>query len=233
MGWCSYHAEHYKRSGKNRVVDRKAECDAYFMDGLNKGHFKVLKSSMVGTTYYAAVKSLKKAIKDKQGNIEYVDLPENEQGVWAAIFLTSTDMKDYYNFSYKDMDETCGPCHNECPISILKLLTKTESKYANDWRQACWDYHNKKKNNLNDISKLRVGSKVKFVANGKEYIMRKEFGCAHLVNGKLQRIDTKWTNGINRATTRCIKSWGYEVLHSATKEEEKILREQKIKMLNI
>ena len=233
MGWTSYRAEHYKRSGKNRVVDRKAECDAYFMEGLNKGHFKVLKSTMVGSTYYAAVKSLKKAIKDKQGNIEYVYLPENEQGVWAAIFLTSTDMKDYYNFSYKDMDETCGPCHNECPVSILKLLTKTESKYANDWRQACWDYHSKKKNNLNDISKLRVGSKVKFVANGKEYIMRKEFGCAHLVNGKLKRIDTKWTNGINRSTTRCIKSWGYEVLHSATKGEEKILREQRIKMLNI
>lgn len=233
MGWTSYRAEHYKWSGKNRIVDRKAECDAYFMEGLNRGHFKVLKSAMVGSTYYAAVKLLKKAIKDEQGNTQYVDLPENEQDVWAAIFLTSTNMKDYYNFSYKDMDESCGPCHNECPVSILKLLTPTNSEYANRWRKACWDYHNGKKNNKNDISNLRVGSKVKFTANGKEYIMRKEYGCVHLVNGVVKKIDTKWMDGINRATTRCIKSWGYEVIHSATKEEEKILREQRLRNIHI
>lgn len=87
----------------------------------------------------------------------------------------------------------------------------------------------KRKKNTNDISKLRVGSKVKFVANGREYIMRKEYGCVHLYNNKVKRIDTRWTNGINRATTRCIKSWGCEVLHAATKEEEKVLREQRLK----
>lgn len=233
MGWTSYRADHYKWSGKSRIVDRKAECDAYFMEGLNKGHFEVLKSAMVGTTYYAAVKSLKKAITDEQGNFKYVDLSENEQEVWAAIFLTSTDMKDYYNFSYKDMDETCGPCYNECPVGILKLLTPTESKNANDWRNACLEYHKKKKEDVNDISKLRVGSKVKFIANGREYIMRKEYGCAYLMNGKLKKISTRWTNGIANATTKCIKSWGYEVIHAATKEEEAILRKQKLESVGV
>ena len=100
MGWTGYHATHYK----NGKVDRKAECDAYFMEGLNRGHFNVLKSSMVGSTYYAAVSPLKKSNgKDDNGNYIYVDIPENERIVFGVVFLTSTDAKDYYNFSYKDM----------------------------------------------------------------------------------------------------------------------------------
>ena len=65
MGWTEYHASHYK----NGKVDRKAECNAYFLEGLNEGFFDVLKSSMVGSTYYAAVKPLKKSGgKDENGN---------------------------------------------------------------------------------------------------------------------------------------------------------------------
>ena len=55
MGWTSYNAQYYK----NGTVDRKKECDEYWEGGLNRGHFKVLKSTMVGSTYYAAVKILK------------------------------------------------------------------------------------------------------------------------------------------------------------------------------
>lgn len=44
MGWTGYYATHYK----NGKIDRKAECDAYFMEGLNRGNFKVLKSTMKG-----------------------------------------------------------------------------------------------------------------------------------------------------------------------------------------
>ena len=55
MGWTSYHANYYKKNGE---IDRKAECDAYWQEGLKRGHFKVLRSSMVGSTYYAAVKPL-------------------------------------------------------------------------------------------------------------------------------------------------------------------------------
>ena len=58
MGWTEYHATHYKH-GK---IDRKAECDELFNDFMvdknnNRiGKFEVLKSTMVGSTYYAAVK---------------------------------------------------------------------------------------------------------------------------------------------------------------------------------
>lgn len=153
MGWTSYHATHYK----NGKVDRKAECDAYFMEGLNRGNYDILKSSMVGKVYYAAVKPLKKYDKDNDGNQIIVDIPINEQEVIGVVFLTSTDSKDYYNFSYKEMDETVGPCYYDCPKGILDLLTPTNSKWANNWRNKCREQLEKKKN-LNSLNKLPEGT---------------------------------------------------------------------------
>lgn len=154
MGWTSYHATHYK----NGKVDRKAECDSIFNDVMvtmdsNKpiGKFEVLKSSMVGSTYYAAVKRTRFATETE---------PEQVQ-VWAVICLTSTDMKDYFNFSYKDMDESMGPYNYDCPKGILDLLTPTDSEWANNWRQACRE-HYAKKNNPNALNKLPLGSVIQF-----------------------------------------------------------------------
>lgn len=158
MGWTSYHATHYK----NGKIDRKAECDAYFLEGLNRGYFDVLKSAMVGSTYYAAIKPLKQYCMDKDGNHFYVDIPAEEQQVSAVIFLTSTDMKDYFNFSYKDMCESMGPYECDCPKSILDLLSPTDNENANEWRKACYERHaNKKKCKTNSISRLPIGSVIK------------------------------------------------------------------------
>lgn len=147
MGWTSYHATHYK----NGKVDKKAECDAYWIEGLNAGHFEVIKSSMVGNVYYGAIKPL---LKD-------------EQEVFAVVFLTSVDNKDYFNFSYKDMDETMLPYNFDCPIGILNLLSKTDNECALEWRKKCFEKHNEKskeKKNPNSLKNLPVGSKISFVA---------------------------------------------------------------------
>ena len=159
MGWISYHATHYK----NGKIDRKAECDAHFLEGLNRGHFDVLKSSMVGSTYYAAVKPLKRSGgKDENGNYIYVDIPEEEHEVFAAIFLTATDSKDYFNFSYKDMCESMGPYECDCPKNILDLLSPTDNECANEWRKVCYERHaDKKKYKTNSTSRLPVGSVIK------------------------------------------------------------------------
>lgn len=58
--------------------------------------------------------------------------------VFAAVFLLGYAPNDHYNFGYKDMDETVGPYESECPESILKLLTPTDSEYAIKWRERCW-----------------------------------------------------------------------------------------------
>ena len=105
----------------------------------------VLKSALVTfNTYYAAVEHL-----DKATGISYV---------FAVVSLLQYNHNDYYNFGYKDLDETCGPNEVACPKSILKLLTPTEHEYANNWRTACWERHAR----LDRASGLKDGDKVEF-----------------------------------------------------------------------
>lgn len=156
MGWTSMNATYYK----NGRVDRKAECDKIFNDDMVSwgddhrviGKYEVLKSSMVGSTYYAAVKKTKFAT-ETEPELSYV---------FGAICLTSTNMKDYHNFAYKDMDETCGPGYCDCPKGILDLLSPTDNEWANEWRKACYENFTKKKN-PNSFNKLPVGTVVKVV----------------------------------------------------------------------
>ena len=159
MGWTSYHATHYK----NGKVNRKAECDAYFTEGLNEGFYRLEKSTMIGSVYYAAVTGLKRYNEGKKE-----DVPKDEQHTFGVVFLTSVDSKDYYNFSYKDMDETCGPFCYDCPESILKLLSPTTSEFAQKWRNGCRK-HRKLRKALND---LPVGSVIEFerVDGTKRYV---------------------------------------------------------------
>ena len=146
MGWTSYDATNYKINGKGiKVIDKKAECDSLFDD-----KHKVLKSAVVGNVYYAAIEN-------------------DDKEVYAIVILISTSRSDGFNFGYKDMSEFCGPYETKCPKSILKLLTPTDNKWANEWRQKCWDYHNKPK--LKDV---KVGQKIKYkMHNGKEVVLIK------------------------------------------------------------
>lgn len=178
MGWTSYHASYYK----NGKIDRKAECDAYFMEGLNRGHFNVLKSSMVGSTYYAAIqRAVKNVGKNENGEYIYEPIPEDERTTFAVVFLTSTNMKDYYNFAYKDMDEGCGPCQCDCPKGILDILSPTDSKWANDWRQACYENIAKKKSKggfkslpVGTIIKVTMPCETNYFKQGQEVKLQKQ-----------------------------------------------------------
>lgn len=111
-------AVHYKPNGD---VDRKAEVDEIYTTRSTQ----VLKSSMVGATWYGAV----------------LDTSSGEPRVWAGVCLTHTDKRDAYgmNFSYKDMTEDSGPVCTKCPKCILRLLTPTDNAYAREWRRRCWE----------------------------------------------------------------------------------------------
>ena len=124
MGCVSYHVDTDIKNGK-LFFDRKKECDEVLNRGIGKEH-KILKSAMVGSTYYAAVQTPKS---------------DKDYEIWAAIFLTSFDRSLTDNFAYKDMDETMGPStpYCKCPVSILKLLTETTNEAAVEWRKKCWD----------------------------------------------------------------------------------------------
>lgn len=153
MGWTSYLASHYK----NGKVDRKAEMDERYTqhehDGSDYGggtcHYPqmtVLKSAMVGSTYYAAVET------------KYTG---QEPVVWAAICLTSTNWSDGMNFGYKDMDETEHPYQYTCPKGILDLLSETDNENALEWRKKCEEYR-KNKNSPDKLNKLPVGSVIEY-----------------------------------------------------------------------
>lgn len=66
-------------------------------------------------------------------------LPNREIKIEAIVCLMDYMPADYYNFGYKDMGECCGPGESQCPKKILKLLTPTESEYAQAWRERCWE----------------------------------------------------------------------------------------------
>ncbi len=133
---------------KNGRIDRKAECDDRFTWKNDDKKVSVVKSSMVGSTYYGAIK-IEKA---------------EETSVIGVVVMTS---QDGYDIGMNVAEETCGPIKAECPKSILKLLTPTDSEYANKWRKRCWEYHEKKERAKKDkysLKNLPVGTKIDFLA---------------------------------------------------------------------
>lgn len=151
MGWTSYHANNYLSNGK---VDLKAECRNYFTSGLNEGFYEIVKDTMVGNTYYAAAKVLKRYVQETDS---FETLPVEEQKIYAFVVLTSQDTKEYYNFSYKVMDETTGPCYYDC-VGLLKYLSPTNSQYANKWRAEV----RKRADEKNQLNKFPIGTQIKF-----------------------------------------------------------------------
>lgn len=115
MGWDYTHATHYTRTG---AIDRKAEIDELYTWQNDTRKAEVVRSAMVGGTYYAAVK--------------VTILSTGEAETFAAVVLTHTNSRDYFNFGVKTMGESSGPCEDHCPASILSLLSPTDSEYANN-----------------------------------------------------------------------------------------------------
>ncbi len=146
MGWTGYYATHYKRDGS---IDRKAELDYELFTRWygTEGAHELLKSAVVGSTYYAAARS-------QRGN------------VYGLVVLTQTSrkMEDGCNFWYKDMSEDMGPCECDCPLSILKLLSPTDSEYALDWRR-CREKAERKRSPT-ALPNLPIGTRIRFTYNG-------------------------------------------------------------------
>ena len=131
MGWTSEWVDTPFSS-----ADRKARIDRMYNWGDEKRQIRLLKSAMVGSTWYGAV--------------EEEILETGEKSVHGAVVLTQMDGGKFF---YKDSSETFGPNESKCPVGILKLLTPTDSEFANRWRERCWKYHESKRNpgrRLND-----------------------------------------------------------------------------------
>ena len=137
MGWDGTYTNKYK----NGKVDVKGFLDEEY----SKGCYSVLKSSMVGSIYYAAV---------KKGD-----------DVFALVCQTSTRKKDGCNVFFKAESEEVGPGYYDCPKSIMKLLTPTTDEYALAWRG--WVEYNREKKarekqTPDSLDNLPIGSVIKF-----------------------------------------------------------------------
>ena len=124
MGWLSMTA-----AGMGAHQRPKAYLDAQFSFAPDSAKarstgLRVLRSSMVGQVYYAAVQNY---------DVDRV------KSVFAVVCLTrwTPKARDGHIFAYKDMDESCGPNESQCPAQILDLLTEPSNDYARAWRARC------------------------------------------------------------------------------------------------
>ena len=139
MGWTEYNAHYYK----NGKVDVKKEVEEKIINGVD---YEVVKSTLKGAIWYGAVRNKK------------------TQEVFGVVVKTSVKNNSYYNFAYKLMDETEGPCYYDCPKKIIDLLSPIDSEWANEWRKKCLE--SKKKNPLDE---LPIGTVIQFEgSNGKK-----------------------------------------------------------------
>jgi ferredoxin len=131
MGWLFYRKPEDETVREH--LDKKMNWES------ETARYCVLKSAMVGSTYYGAV--------------EIVVKETGKRDVFAVVYLTKSNKRaaDGMTFGYKDMDEGCGPCERKCPVGVLDLLTETESAYAK--------YAESKR-----IGKPKVGQRIKFPA---------------------------------------------------------------------
>lgn len=87
--------------------------------------------------------------------------------VVALVVLTRWVRDDYYNYGWKDMDESMGPGEYDCPKRIFDLLTplppekadpSVEGNWAAQWRAGV-------QKNLDERAarpKVKVGTRVRF-----------------------------------------------------------------------
>ena len=153
MGWDYGSAKHYRKDGS---IDRKAECDSAHTWDEERSSARVLRSSMVGSTYYAAMERLNKQTGEKR--------------VIGVVCLTHVDHGD---FGMKSMSESMGPCESDCPKAILYLLSPTDDEWALKWRDRCRKRVAERKSKPTP-GKLPIGSIIEFERNGTTIRLKKQ-----------------------------------------------------------
>ena len=150
-------------------------------------HGKLIDAALVGTTVYGAYYNKK---------LDFT---------YGIVLLSRFD--DGY-LMIKSLDETCCPCESHCPKRILMKLSPLTPEHdpsgnAAAWRERC----NQNLSGGDELSCLPMGTKIQLHNPSKTVLTVEKnykgrrcyrgFGC--------------------RASARCIKSWGYDVLGVTSK----------------
>lgn len=154
MGWTGTRAVYYYKNG---TVNRKKECDEYLNTCLDG--YELMRSTMRGTTYYAAIRKIK----------------DEKQPVTGVVILTRVDNSEGLNFFYKVITENMEPAETKCPDSILDLLTEPESDITRDWRKTCREYNQQKR----VLAGFHMGTQITVICSGKKYLLTKSVLRGH------------------------------------------------------
>jgi len=133
----------------------------------------ILASATVRSTYYAAVR-------------------QRATGkVFALVCLLNWRPRDRYNFGYKDMDETMGPCEAAAPAKVLDALTDPPANdHARAWRERCAQNVTRPVIRFGDT--VRLASPVTFSFGQESVFTRVRYGRARNVyqtpDGRLVRL---------------------------------------------
>lgn len=129
MGWLFYTDRRI-----STYADEKAEIARICTFETDECSTTLIKSTKVGSTWYAAVRSTNKSgapVKDAT----YVT-DEDGSITCGAVFLVKYDEGC---FGYKDMSESAGPCEARAPLGLLDCLSELADPEsdAQNWRKRC------------------------------------------------------------------------------------------------
>lgn len=162
MGWLTmsrYHMGGHKTA--KEYLDDQFTYDRE-VDGVRKGLTVLASSCPQNRTYYAAVQVM-------------VDGIGKEVFAVVCKVMWNPRSKTGEHFGYKDMDESCGPCEDNCPASILDLLTPTDREHALDWRRRCRANLERRARKVEDGDRIKLASALTFSDGhvGDEFIVVK------------------------------------------------------------
>lgn len=88
------------------------------------GHrFETLKWTCVGNNLWAVQKNTR---------------PDGTATTFVALYLMANSR---HGWGYKDMDESVGPYHVNCPLSYLEGLSEPINDWSREWRENVRKYH--------------------------------------------------------------------------------------------
>ena len=87
--------------------------------------------------------------------IRYTNKMTNEVKTFVALDLIAKERNG--GWGYKDMDESAGPCHYDCPLKLLAMSDEPTECFAVEWRKKVREFHETKKQQV----KLEEGLEVK------------------------------------------------------------------------
>lgn len=115
----------------------KQELDSHYTFHSYDEHWNaiwcnVVKSVIVGTVYYAAVKveEFETILKDNRTKKKKTQII----AVVGKVYKRKSDEFDYF---VEFLEESQYPQYFDCPECILNLLTETDDKWALQWRFRC------------------------------------------------------------------------------------------------